>query len=67
MAIAGEVMGRADGETNTDGCTLPCVKEVASEKLLQSTGSSAQSSVMTSMGRAEGRQGGPRRTGYMYT
>ena len=67
MSIAGEVVGRSNGETNTDICTLPCAKEVASENLLWSTGSSAQSSVMTSMGGAEGREGGPRRRGYMYT
>ena len=36
-----------NGERSVDVHTLPCVKETASGKLLYSTGSSAQCSVMT--------------------
>ena len=44
-------------EAETHIYTLPCVKQIASGKLLYSTGSSAQCSVMTQRG-GEGDGGG---------
>ena len=38
--------GRMNGEHSTGVYTLPCVKQIASGKLLHSTGSSAWHSVM---------------------
>ena len=57
--------GGTNWEIKIDIYTLPCVKQIARENLLQSTGSSAQCSVMTYRGRQwEGVPGG---RGYMYT
>ena len=50
IRLAGHSGGRRRGddlESNTDIYTLPCIKQIASEKLLRSTGSSAWCSVMT--------------------
>ena len=35
------------GQIRTDTCTLPCIKSIASGKLLYNIGSSAQCSVLT--------------------
>ena len=43
-----------DEHTHTHTYILPCVKQIASGKLLYSTGSSAQCSVMTRRGGIEG-------------
>ena len=43
--------------------TLPCVKQIASGKLLYSTGNSARCSAVT----LRGWEGGPRGRGHMYT
>jgi len=51
-------------ETRTDMCTLPCVKQIASENLLHSMGSSARCSVMTTAGKV-GREVSSRGRGYM--
>ena len=42
MATEGEGEGGVNWESGTNVYTLPCVKEPASGKLLQNTGSSAQ-------------------------
>ena len=42
VAAEGEGEGGVNWEGGTDMYTLPCVKQPASGKLLQSTGSSAQ-------------------------
>ena len=55
-------------ENSIDMYTLSCVKQIASGKLLYSTGSSAWCSVMTLRGEMEGGwEGGSRGRGYMYT
>ena len=41
------VVGALTWEIRVDVCALPCVKQIASGDLLQSSGSSAQCSVMT--------------------
>jgi len=46
-------------EIRVDVCALPCVKQIASGDLLQSSGSSAQCSVMTWID-GMGWEGGPR-------
>ena len=43
----GREVGKMNWEIRIDIHTLPCVKQIASWKLLCSTGSSAQCSVMT--------------------
>ena len=63
-------LGGGDGEsgmnweTRIDMYTLPCVKQIASENLLHSIGSSVRCSVMTSAGKV-GREGSSRGRGYM--
>ena len=52
-------------ETRTDMYTQPCVKQIASENLLHSIGSSARCSVMTETGEV-GRGGDLRGKGYIY-
>ena len=55
-------------ENDIDMYTLSCVKQTASGKVLNSTGSSARGSVTTLRGEMEGgREGGSRGSGYMYT
>ena len=46
--------------------TLPCVKQIASGKLLCNTGSSAQCSVMTQKGGMGVWEGGSNGKGYIY-
>ena len=59
--------GRANSKSNTDIYTLPCVKQLASGKLLYNTASSARYSVMTSRG-GMGEVGGRiKREGIMYS
>ena len=57
-----------DWESSTDTYTLPCVKDIASGKLMYSTGSSAWCSVMTYRGGigVGGWEGGSRGRRYMY-
>ena len=58
--LAGHSGGRRRGddlESNTDIYTLPCIKQIASGKLLYGTESSAWRSVITQMG-AMGEEGG---------
>ena len=43
--------GEMNWETGLKVCALPCVKQIASGKLLYTAGSSAQCSVMTQRGR----------------
>ena len=42
----GEGEGGANWESNTEAYTIPCVKEIATGKLLYNTGTSTQCSVM---------------------
>ena len=54
-------MGREDGmnwESSADIYTRPCVQQIAGGKLLYSTGSSAQCSVMTNRGGREAQEEG---------
>ena len=50
----GDGEGGTDWESSIDIYTLPCVKQIASGKLLYSTGSSAWCSEMTKMGGMDG-------------
>ena len=61
--------GRMNWEIKIDIYTWPCIKWIASGKLLYTTGSSAQCSAMTSRGTVGGGwEGGPRgRNIYIYT
>ena len=59
--------GRTNQESNIDAQTLSRIKQIPSGKLLYSTGSSAQHSVMTWRGGVEGWEGSPRGKRYMYT
>ena len=45
--IVGERKSGANGESNINLYTLPCVKQTAGEKLLHNTGSPAWHTVMT--------------------
>ena len=54
-------------EIGTDACALPCVKQIASESLLCSVGSSARCSVGDLEGAMWGREGGLKEKGCMYT
>ena len=49
---SGERGGETNEEYSIDIYTLPCVKQTAGGKLLHSTGSSAQCTVMMGVGRA---------------
>ena len=51
MVTNGGREGQINWEIRTDVYTLPCVKQIASRKVLYSTGSSVQCSVMTWRGR----------------
>ena len=56
-----------EGGSSIDIYTPPCVKWMASGKLLYSAGSSARCSVMAKMGRMGGVGGRLRGRGYVYT
>ena len=58
--------GGTKWESSIDIYTLPCVKQIASGKLLYGTRSSARCSVMTYRGGMGGWEGGSRWRGYMY-
>ena len=54
----GEEEGELNWESKIDIHTLPCIKQIASEKLLYSTESSAQCSEMTWRGKMGAGVGG---------
>ena len=56
--LLGEVKSRTNWEVGTDIYTPPCVKQIASGKLLCHTGSSAWCSVMTQRGGMGVQEGG---------
>ena len=54
----GEGERRTNRESSIDIYTLPCIKEIAGEKLLYKTGSPTWCFVMTEVGGMQGREGG---------
>ena len=54
----GEGDGGASWESGVDVCTLPCVRQLTSGRLLSSTGNSARCSVMTQWVEREVQEGG---------
>ena len=65
--VSGAVDSEDDGMNGISIYILPCVKQIARGKLLYSTGSSAQCSVMTQRGGMQEQGGRSKRERYMHT